>query len=293
MNRPLLAVDVDGVISLFGFDEPPPAASARFELVDGMVHCISLGAGERLLRLGEHFDMVWATGWEEKANDYLPNILGLPELPVLTFERRRPLRLGPLEAGAARRVRQAAGRWPGSTTASTRAVTSGPQSRDGADAARPDRVRPRPRGGPHRSADRLGARASAEPRARLSRVDGFLADLLPARRAQDPGPRRPLAGLVGEPGTGGRRRRGGLRRRPQALEPWPARPRGPHSRPYGGAARRRIRTRPAELVSDRRERVPLDGCGSAAPAPVRPAERERLRSRRISRRYGWKSTSIV
>ena len=29
--------------------------------------------------------MVWATGWEQKANDYLPNILGLPELPYLTF----------------------------------------------------------------------------------------------------------------------------------------------------------------------------------------------------------------
>jgi hypothetical protein len=86
MSCPLLAVDVDGVISLFGFDQPPTGAAARFELVDGMVHCISLAAGERLLRLGEHFDLVWATGWEEKANDYLPVILGLPELPYVAFE---------------------------------------------------------------------------------------------------------------------------------------------------------------------------------------------------------------
>jgi hypothetical protein len=86
MSPPLLAVDVDGVISLFGFDQPPTGAAARFELVDGMVHCISLAAGERLLRLGEHFDLVWATGWEEKANDYMPVILGLPELPCVTFE---------------------------------------------------------------------------------------------------------------------------------------------------------------------------------------------------------------
>jgi hypothetical protein len=85
VSRPLLAVDVDGVISLFGFDEPPPGSAARFQLVDGMMHCISIGAGRRLLRLGEHFEMVWATGWEGKANDYLPNILGLPELPYLTF----------------------------------------------------------------------------------------------------------------------------------------------------------------------------------------------------------------
>jgi hypothetical protein len=85
VSRPLLAVDVDGVISLFGFDEPPPGSAARFQLVDGMMHCISLGAGRRLLRLSEHFEMVWATGWEQKANDYLPDILGLPELPYLTF----------------------------------------------------------------------------------------------------------------------------------------------------------------------------------------------------------------
>jgi hypothetical protein len=86
MDRPILAIDIDGVISLFGFDEPPPAGVARFELIDGVVHCISLPAGERLLRLGPFFDMVWATGWEEKANDYMPNVLAMPELPVLTFK---------------------------------------------------------------------------------------------------------------------------------------------------------------------------------------------------------------
>jgi hypothetical protein len=85
MDRPLLAVDIDGVISLFGFDEPPPASMAKFELVDGTVHCISLGAGQRLMRLNDHFDLVWASGWEQKANDYMPNILGLPELPFLAF----------------------------------------------------------------------------------------------------------------------------------------------------------------------------------------------------------------
>jgi hypothetical protein len=86
MSRPILAVDVDGVISLFGFDEPPGGGAARFELIDGMVHCISLTAGERLRRLAEHYELVWATGWEDRANDYLPNLLGLPELPYLTFD---------------------------------------------------------------------------------------------------------------------------------------------------------------------------------------------------------------
>ncbi len=85
MNRPILAVDVDGVISLFGFEQPPPGNLARFELIDGVVHCISLAAGERLRRLGQLYDLVWATGWEDKANDYMPNVLGMPELPFLSF----------------------------------------------------------------------------------------------------------------------------------------------------------------------------------------------------------------
>lgn len=84
-ERPILAVDVDGVISLFDFDEPPDRTVARFELIDGMVHCISLGAGERLRRLSEHYDLVWATGWEDRANDTLPHLLGLPQLPVVNF----------------------------------------------------------------------------------------------------------------------------------------------------------------------------------------------------------------
>jgi hypothetical protein len=101
-QRPLLAVDVDGVISLFGFDEPPPGAVARFELIDGVVHCISLATGERLRRLGGHFDLVWATGWEEKANDYLPYILGVPELPCVSFDGAARFgsahwKLGPLD----------------------------------------------------------------------------------------------------------------------------------------------------------------------------------------------------
>jgi hypothetical protein len=102
MSRPILAVDVDGVISLFGFEEPPSRDRARYEMIDGMVHCISLPAGERLLRLAEVYDLVWATGWEDRANDYLPNILGLPELPHLTFNGAARFgsahwKLGPLD----------------------------------------------------------------------------------------------------------------------------------------------------------------------------------------------------
>jgi hypothetical protein len=86
MDRPILAVDVDGVISLFGFDESPAREEAQYQLVDGMMHCISLTAGARLRRLAESFDLVWASGWEEKANFYLPQVLQLAELPYLRFD---------------------------------------------------------------------------------------------------------------------------------------------------------------------------------------------------------------
>jgi hypothetical protein len=108
MSRPVLAVDVDGVISIFGFEERPVGSGFRFQLVDGTPHCISLVAGERLLRLGERFELVWASGWEDKANFYLPNLLGLPELPHVSFEgAARPggahWKLGPLEEYAGER----------------------------------------------------------------------------------------------------------------------------------------------------------------------------------------------
>lgn len=83
---PILAVDVDGVISLFGFDSPPPPSIAAWHLIDGTPHCISLAAGERLSRLGACFDLVWATGWQERANDRLPQVIGIGPLPVIQFD---------------------------------------------------------------------------------------------------------------------------------------------------------------------------------------------------------------
>ncbi|HTD58230.1 MAG TPA: HAD domain-containing protein [Solirubrobacteraceae bacterium] len=83
---PLLLVDIDGVISLFGF-EPGERPEGSFHSIDGIPHFLSSGAAEHLLDLTPIFDLVWASGWEEKANEYLPHLLGLPELPHLSFER--------------------------------------------------------------------------------------------------------------------------------------------------------------------------------------------------------------
>jgi hypothetical protein len=85
MDPPLLLIDIDGVISLFGFDaaQPPPG---RFQLVDGIPHFLSAGAADLIGVLQGHFELVWCSGWEEKADEYLPLALGLPTgLRHLTF----------------------------------------------------------------------------------------------------------------------------------------------------------------------------------------------------------------
>lgn len=79
---------MDGVVSLFGFDPEGPLPGA-FHSIDGILHCIGKDTGPRLARVADRFELVWATGWEEKANEYLVHILGMPsKLPVLTFDGR-------------------------------------------------------------------------------------------------------------------------------------------------------------------------------------------------------------
>ncbi|HYB25998.1 MAG TPA: hypothetical protein VEF89_05240 [Solirubrobacteraceae bacterium] len=85
-RAPLLLIDVDGVISLFGYDHATPPAG-RYQLVDGIAHFLSATAGEHLRRLADQFELAWCTGWEERANDYLPLALGLPgPLPHVVFD---------------------------------------------------------------------------------------------------------------------------------------------------------------------------------------------------------------
>ena len=87
---PILFVDVDGVISLFGFAPDVGQLPGPLHWIDGVAHCIPPEVGERLVRLAEDFELVWATGWEERANEHLPYLLELPfrELPWLSFDGR-------------------------------------------------------------------------------------------------------------------------------------------------------------------------------------------------------------
>jgi hypothetical protein len=106
--KPLLCIDVDGVLSLFS--EPGTPAPLREDThilnVEGIIHLIAMDNCRRLASLGDSFELVWATGWEDKANDDLLRLVGLPQpLEVVRFEGRRydhqaHWKLGALDAHA-------------------------------------------------------------------------------------------------------------------------------------------------------------------------------------------------
>lgn len=74
-ERPLLLVDVDGVISVFGPGVERGACVAT--LVEGVPHFLSRTTVPVLARLAERFECVWCTGWEDRADRHLPHLLGL------------------------------------------------------------------------------------------------------------------------------------------------------------------------------------------------------------------------
>lgn len=81
-------VDIDGVISLFAGDLAGAEAEGSFHSIEGIPHFLSATAAAHLLGLRADFELVWASGWEERAEDHLPHLLGLPAgLPFLRFER--------------------------------------------------------------------------------------------------------------------------------------------------------------------------------------------------------------
>ncbi len=90
-QKPLLMVDIDGVISLFGgvtSERLGGSVEGSFHAIEGIPHFLSAAAAAHLLALEPSFELVWASGWEERADEHLPHLLGLPKsLPFLRFSR--------------------------------------------------------------------------------------------------------------------------------------------------------------------------------------------------------------
>jgi hypothetical protein len=74
LSRPLLLIDVDGVLSLFGTGDGDLVGV----LIDGVPHLLSRDAAAALRSVAEQFECVWCTGWEERADENLPRLLDLP-----------------------------------------------------------------------------------------------------------------------------------------------------------------------------------------------------------------------
>lgn len=87
-GKPWLLVDIDGVVSLYGFT-PDRRPAGTWASIDGIAHYLSADAGGYLHELSAHYALAWCSGWEERANEYLPHLLGLPApLPFVSFDRR-------------------------------------------------------------------------------------------------------------------------------------------------------------------------------------------------------------
>ncbi|MFE2377326.1 HAD domain-containing protein [Streptomyces sp. NPDC059398] len=86
--RPLLFLDVDGPLIPFGAtrDEYPDGYPTYLRPDAGanpLLARVDPALGERLTALP--CELVWATTWENAANEYLAPLLGLPPLPVVSW----------------------------------------------------------------------------------------------------------------------------------------------------------------------------------------------------------------
>jgi len=86
-QKPLLFVDIDGVLSLWGFGMDEWPNDGAWHQIDGISHFLSARAARHLQALCARFEPVWCSGWEEKADEHLPHLLGLPRFPHLSFQR--------------------------------------------------------------------------------------------------------------------------------------------------------------------------------------------------------------
>jgi hypothetical protein len=85
--RPLLLVDVDGVVCPYADELVDPAAAGLERATVGYSDVwLSRDVAGHLQRLGELFQIVWCTAWEDHAAEFLAPFLGLPPLPVIHFD---------------------------------------------------------------------------------------------------------------------------------------------------------------------------------------------------------------
>lgn len=85
MKKPLLFLDVDGVLCPFGCSDNPPPGYIPSERVPWLWW--SPQNVQRLAQLREVYELVWATMWHSDANDVIAPMHSLEPLPVCDLFR--------------------------------------------------------------------------------------------------------------------------------------------------------------------------------------------------------------
>lgn len=83
-RRPVLLIDIDGVLNVYGVEDCPEGY-AEFELFpdDDEPARLCPTHGEWLRELGEQFDLAWASAWGCDAHRVIGPILGLNDFPFV------------------------------------------------------------------------------------------------------------------------------------------------------------------------------------------------------------------
>lgn len=93
--KPMLLVDVDGVLNPYGFDQPPSGFTPhRFFPEEDYPVLLADVHGLWLQELGTVFDLVWASAWGEEANRFIAPLFGLSQWPTISFP---PIPFNPAE----------------------------------------------------------------------------------------------------------------------------------------------------------------------------------------------------
>jgi hypothetical protein len=83
-EKPLLLLDIDGALS--PYIEPGEAGADNLWWVTGL-EGVAPQLPDWLANLSQHYEIVWATSWEDEANVLFGPRLGLEQLPVIHFTR--------------------------------------------------------------------------------------------------------------------------------------------------------------------------------------------------------------